>query len=495
MQTVADILINSAKRAPHATALISEDRRFTYGALMHEAMLVGEALRRMGLAHGDTFLTVLQNHFGAAVLHWAAQLYGFTICPINWRTTATELAYFVQDGGAKAIFYDAASQEAVEEYSEIADIAVCDAAPEHWQTASWIDRAAQVELPEVSSDDVSVLLYTSGTTGRGKGVPRSHRAERAAAMAQVAQNALGFGDRALGVMPLYHTMGVRLLLATALLNGCFVCQSRFDPLQTLDLIEAHRVSSLYLVPTLYHDLMLTLERSPYDLSSVTRVGFAGASMTDGLLQKLSAAFPGISIVNHYGSSEIYTYTIDPDAAKKPGSAGRAGMNSRIALIPLGSTDVTARLSPGEEGQVIASARSDEAFAGYLNRPDADAAALRDGWYLTGDVGYMDEEGDLFLTGRVDDMIITGGENVMPIEIESALSLHASVSEAVVVGKPDARLGQKITAFIVAKANCCQADLDRFCRESGLPGYRCPKDYVFVEKIPRSPVGKVLRRLL
>lgn len=240
-----------------------------------------------------------------------------------------------------------------------------------------------------------LILYTSGTTGRGKAVPRSHRAERAASLAHVAQNALLAGDVALGVMPLYHTMGLRILLSSALLSGSFVCQPRFKAAETLDLIAAHRISSLYLVPTLYHDLMSELPGQRRDLSSIARLGFAGASMSEGLLRRVGAAFPGIPLVNHYGSSEIYTFTIAQDAAGKPGSAGRAGLNARIAVIPLGSTDISARAAPGQEGQVIADAGNIEAFGGYLNRPDADAAALRQGWYLTGDVGYLDAEGDLF----------------------------------------------------------------------------------------------------
>jgi 2-furoate---CoA ligase len=499
MQTVADILIYAARRTPHQNALFLDGQGATYEQLLAKAQSVGTGLQAQGLRRGDCILTLLQNHLGAATLHWAAQLYGIIICPINWRTTSTELAYFAKDCGAKAIFYDASSEAAVTAYKAASGVILAEAPRDGWRATEdvWpnMSQRAPDPLPEISEDDVSVILYTSGTTGPGKGVPRSHRAERAASLAHVAQNALFSGDIALGVMPLYHTMGVRLLLSTALLSGSLVCQPKFEPRETLKLIAAHDIASLYLVPTLYHDLLIELENHPQTLASICRLGFAGASMSDGLLQKLAKAFPGVMTINHYGSSEIYTYTVTQDAARKPGSAGRAGLNSTIAVMPLASDDVTARAKPGIEGQVIALARSEEAFTGYLNRPDADAAVFKNGWYLTGDVGYVDAQGDLFLTGRVDDMIITGGENVMPIEIESILSLHPDVSEAIIVGRPDERLGQRITACIVPERDVCASTLDAHCRASGLPGYRCPKDYEFLQSIPKSPVGKILRRLI
>ena len=176
------------------------------------------------------------------------------------------------------------------------------------------------------------MLYTSGTTARPKGVPRRQRAERAAALAHVAQNLYAHGERTLGVMPLYHTMGVRSLLAMSLIGGAFVCLRRFDVERALDLIAAERVTNLYLVPTLYHDLVHHPRFATSDVSSVRKLGFAGAPMTDGLLKTLQAAFKPDLFVNHYGSSEIYTFTIDQNAPAKPGSAGRAGINQMVRVV-------------------------------------------------------------------------------------------------------------------------------------------------------------------
>jgi 2-furoate---CoA ligase len=285
------------------------------------------------------------------------------------------------------------------------------------------------------------------------------------------------------------------LLAMALVNGCFVCQRRFDAGQALDLIEAERITNLYLVPTLYHDLLASPRFADTDISSVRSLGFAGASMTDGLLQRLDSAFRPRLFVNHYGSSEVYTFTICPDAPAKPGSAGKAGINQRIRVVRIGSTDPDDRVGAGEEGQIIAALDSDEAFEGYWRRPDADVRALHGGWYFTGDVGYFDGDGDLYVTGRVDDMIITGGENVLPVEIESVLSLHPAVAEVAVAGLPDERWGQRVVAFVVTAGTVDINELDAHCRASDLANFKRPREFVLVREIPKSPVGKILRRKL
>jgi 2-furoate---CoA ligase len=232
-----------------------------------------------------------------------------------------------------------------------------------------------------------------------------------------------------------------------------------------------------------------------DTGSVRKIGFAGAAMPDGLLKRVDAAFQPELFVNHYGSSEIYTFTIEPQAASKPGSAGKAGINQRIRVVRLGAGAPDESVAVGEEGEVIADMESEEAFEGYWRRPDADAKALRQGWYFTGDTGYVDATGDLFVTGRVDDMIISGGENISPAEIESVLSLHPAVAEVAVVGLPDERWGQRVTAFVRRGGTVDGAALDAWCRQSSLADYKRPRDYVFVADIPKSSVGKILRRLL
>jgi 2-furoate---CoA ligase len=210
----------------------------------------------------------------------------------------------------------------------------------------------------------------------------------------VAQNLYGRDERTLGVMPLYHTMGVRSLISMSLIGGTFVCLPRYDPRQALAIIETEKITNLYLVPTLYHDLVHHPDFEATNTSSVRKLGFAGAPMTDGLLQKLNSTFKPDLFVNHYGSSEIYTFTINQNAVAKPGSAGKAGINQLVRIVKLAARSATDLASTGEEGEVIALLAGDESFEGYWRRPDADAKSLREGWYFTGDTGFVDQDGDL-----------------------------------------------------------------------------------------------------
>ena len=491
-------LLYVVEREPSATAVIDGDAAFTYAGWLDRVLRAVAGLDAIGLRHGDHFVTVLRNRIEAAALHWACQLAGVVITPVNWRAKPGELDYVLGDAGARAVCFEPVSADAVANAPHaraIPRIAVGGAGGGTLAFDDLSGRAPADVAPRAGPDDVSVVLYTSGTTGRPKGVPRTHAAERASALAQVAQNRYGYGERTLGVMPLYHTMGVRSLLSMALVSGTYVCQPRFDTSDALDLIARHRVTNLFLVPTLYHDLLADLAFEAADVSSVRKLGFAGAPMTDGLLRRLAEAFRPELFVNHYGSSEIYTFTVCPDAPAKPGSAGKAGINQRIRVVRIGAGDPEDTMPANEEGEIIASLDSDESFSGYWRRPDADARALRAGWYFTGDAGCFDEDGDLFVTGRVDDMMVSGGENVMPVEIESVLSLHPAVAEVAVAGLPDERLGQRITAFVRRRAEADGGELDAFCRRSALADFKRPRAYVFVRSIPKSPVGKILRRLL
>jgi 2-furoate---CoA ligase len=489
--------LQSVERSPRALAIVDHDLRLTYGEWFDRIARVAGGLDALGLRHGDHLLVVLQNRWQMATLHWACQFLGVIVTPVNWRAKAEEIDYCAADAEARALVYEAVSAEAVAA-SKVAQtlprVAIDDSAGATLHFADLL-RATPIDRSAATAQDFSLMLYTSGTTGKPKGVPRRHRHERAAALAHVAQNQYAVGERTLGVMPMYHTMGVRSLLASALIDGTFVCVPRFDAAAALRIIEAERITNLYLVPTLYHDILSHPDFARTDLSSVTKLGFAGAPMHDALLKKLDAAFRPRLFVNHYGSSEIYTFTILQGAPRKPGCAGRAGINARVRVVKLDATTPDRLAAVGEEGQIIADLAGDEAFEGYWKRPDADAKSLRDGWYFTGDTGYIDADGDLYVTGRVDDMIISGGENISPVDIESVLSLHPAVDEVAVAGLPDERWGQRVVAFVKVKAPVTGDDLDRHCRASDLVNFKRPRDYVFVRAIPKSPVGKILRRKL
>jgi 2-furoate---CoA ligase len=403
---------------------------------------------------------VLTNESETVELYWACQWLGAVLVPLSHRVSKEDLQYCIEDCGARVV---------IRESAEVRDLAGTD---EHPGALDLDDR------------EMSIQLYTSGTTGRPKGVPRSHHAERAGGLSQVVQHGLLFGERTLGVMPLYHTMGIHSLLAVSLVGGCFVAQPEWDAETALRLVEEERIMSLYLAPTLFYDLVHHHRFADFDTSSVRAVAYAGAPMTSALAEKVAEAFDPEIFVNHYGSTEIYTFSVHRDQRAKPGCAGRASLNARL------------RLDPPGEGEILCHMGSDEAFAGYWNRPDADEKAIRDGWYHTGDVGRIDDDGDLWVVGRVDDMVISGGENIHPVEVEDVLARAPGVREVAVIGAPDDRLGQRVVACVVADEGVTAEQLDAYCLSSDrLARFKRPREYRLLSELPKSPSGKILRRML
>lgn len=495
--------LQAVEREPEKLAIVDGSRRYTY---KEWALLIGaiqKFFNEQGLKRGDRILTILQNRYEAATIHWACQMAGIAIVPLNWRSKPDEIDYCAQNADVKLAFVEEISLNNYleSETSKSISVILCMEKTDsdaYRYFESLIQKGSE-PVARGHVEDISVMLFTSGTTGKPKGVPRKQRAERAAGIAHVAQNQYAMGEVTLGVMPLYHTMGVRTLLSLCIVNGTYVAVPRWDVNKAIEAIEREAVTHLYLVPTLYHDMIESKNFNSIRVQTVKKLGFAGAPMHDALLLKLSEAFSPELFVNHYGSSEIYTYTINQNAVLKPGCAGKAGLNARIRVVKLDQGSVQTlpnqMVEISEEGQVICDLSGDEAFEGYWKRPDADQKSIRDGWYFTGDTGYFDESGDLFVTGRVDDMIISGGENISPVEIESILSLHPSVCEVAVAGLKDDRLGQKVVAFIRASGSVDSNALDEYCRGSDLINFKRPREYVFVKEIPKSPVGKVLRRML
>ena len=469
------------------------------------------ALAEAGAVSGDRVMLLMSNAEPLASLHLAAQKLGVVSTPLNTRYSPDEVAYCAADARPAVVVTDDSSVRFLPALREgLAEAGVSkpvflhagDAAPEG--TRSF--RALADGQPDGSlrapgrSDEVSIMLYTSGTTGRPKGVPRTHRSEWSAALAHVVQCRYDMaGESTLGVMPLYHTMGVRSLLSMVLIGGTWVSSPDTGPGAAAELITGARVSALYLVPTLFWSY---LHAGVFgQTTSVRKLAYAGAPMTSALAEQLTAALEPEVFVNHLGSTEIYTFTVSPRQNDKPGCAGRAGLFSRVRLVPADperQADPHDQVAPGEQGELIVSLDSPEAFSGYWNRPDADERALRGGWYFTGDLGQLDDEGDLWVSGRVDDMVITGGENVYPVEVEDVLARSPDVAEVAVAGLPDDKWGQAVTAFVVPvdpRAPGVGERIGSWVRESGLAGYKQPKRIVLVEQIPKNPVGKVLRRKL
>ncbi len=491
-------------RHPAAEAFVEGGRRLSYGAWYAKIRAVAGGLRQMGLVAGDHFVVVMRNRYEMATLYWACHLLGLIFTPVSWRASPEEIAYCLEDADARAAAYDGATGDAVPQAAKRLSIdprrliVAVDGRGDGVSFATLLD-ASPVDGPAgVDDGAICLMLYTSGTTGRPKGVPRSHRAELAAGVSQVAHHHYRPGESTLGVMPMFHTMGVRSMLSSALVNGKLVCMAEYAPAEVLRLTAAEKISSLFLVPTMFHDILREEKFAAFDLTSVTRVSYAGMAMTPALVEKCLAMLKPEVFVNHYGSSEIYTFTIC-DHPRKPGCAGRAGINQLIRVV---SADADRRdaidtdLAPGETGEIVASMRSPEAFAGYWKRPDADAKSIQGEWYRTGDLGRFDEDGELYVVGRVDDMIISAGENIFPEEVEDALARSSLVAGVAVVGVPDERLGARVVAFVEpADGALTPEQLDDACLKGGLARFKRPRDYVLVKSIPRSASGKILRRRL
>jgi len=494
-------------RRPDAIAVVDGERRVNFRLWQAESARLAGGLARLGLRAGDHLLVVLKNRYENTTLYWACHMLGIVYTPLNWRAGAADIAFCLADAEARAVAFEGASAAAVREalagggMEALPRVVLGDVKNEPGDHA-YVQLAAGAALDRQASIDeraICMMLYTSGTTGRPKGVPRSHRNELAAAVSQVAHNRYLFGDSALGVMPLYHTMGVRVLLAAALLNGKFVCVPTYDTELALRLVQDERLTTMFLVPTLYYDMLRHPSFRSFDLGSLKRIGYAGMTMTHALSEACLRELRPELFVNYYGSSEVYTLSFCDHVDAKPGCAGRPGLNQAIRVVtpdPAGGAGPEDLVKPGEPGEIIASLASPEAFAGYWKRPDANAKALRSGWYFTGDLGRQDEDGELYVVGRVDDMVITGGENVYPEEIENLLSSCPQVGRAAVVGMPDERWGQRLVAFIEPAAGGASVEqVEAHVRSAGLANFKRPKEYVFIESMPRSPVGKILRREL
>ncbi len=448
-------------------------------------------------------LIALKNRWEHVLAYWALQAIASVPVPVNHRFAPAELAYVLSDSGARVVLFERATASAVLESArgESPRLIYVDDDPPAGAVAfaELLDSASSPSRAPAESD-LSLILYTSGTTGRPKGVPRTHRNHAAGAVAHALQCGYEWGERTLGVMPLYHTMGIHSLTSMAAINGAFVCQRDWSAALALALIARERLSALYLIPTLFYDLVHAPELARADVTSVRKLAYAGAPMLAPLTEACVKAFSPDVFVNHYGSTEIYTFSVRPDVHLKPGCAGRPGLHSTLRVVTASTerrVGPDEAVAPGDKGEIVARLDSDEAFAGYWNRPDADAKALREGWYFTGDMGYLDGDGELYVSGRVDDMIISGGENIHPVEVEEVLARLAGVRDAAVVGEPDARWGERVVAFIVTSdAGLTAEAVDRYCRESAdLASFKRPRRVVFVESIPKTASGKILRRIL
>ncbi|MFC4767748.1 class I adenylate-forming enzyme family protein [Effusibacillus consociatus] len=493
----------AASRYPDKTALVQDSTRYTFSQLNEEVNRLASSLQKLGVEKRDRVMVLLKNRVETVCLFWAIQKLGAIFTPINLRLSPENTQYCIDDAEPKIVVYEGISRRSVmtAKFHQRPVFIGLENDQGDLTYRELVGRGTTCfESTACNDEDIAVMLYTSGTTGYPKGVPRSHKNEYASTIAHIVQNHYEPLESTLGVMPLYHTMGVRSLLAMCILNGKYVLSTDFDARTALTLLAREKISCLYMIPTMYHELLNDPSFSEFDLTALRKIGYAGAPMTEALTRKCFQMLNPQHFVNHYGSTEIYTFTTCSTLDKKPGCAGKPGIHQQIRVVeadPNGGSSPEDRVPAGQVGEVIVHAGSIEAFKGYWNRPDATRKAIRHNWYFTGDLGFLDEDGDLYIVGRIDEMVISAGENISPMEIEDVLVSHPKVMEAVVLGEEDERWGQIVAAYIVPKDSTITVrELDQFCKQhQKLSNFKRPRKYVFIKEIPKSPSGKILRREL
>jgi 2-furoate---CoA ligase len=488
------------------TALVDGARSLTYSELDWRINELATGFLGQGLGPGSTVVACMRNRLELVVTYLALQRIGAVHAPVNFRLSLSELQHCVDLVRPAAVVFDA---EAVSSFGATIEVGAAsrlcvdyDSGRDPLQVLAALQvsrgRAGAASAVAPRPEDLSLVLFTSGTTGKPKGVSRSHAAEVAATLFNLAAFPWRIGERTLGVMPLYHTMGIRILLSSVFLGGTCVLEPKWSPAEALRLIESHGISTLFLVPTMYFDLLASAELSERALASVTSLGFAGMVLREEIASQLDSLLPGRTMVNVYGSSELYCLSYSDRVQEKPGTVGPGAFHQELRIIPESAEGPEDALTGDEViGQIVARADVPDAFEGYWNAPEATARARRDGWYFTGDLGYRDRDGDFFVVGRADDTIVTAGENVHPIEVESALSHCPGVAEVCVVGLSDERLGETVSAFIVrSDPGLTEERVFDYCvTASALSSFKRPRRIVFVDEIPKSSVGKVRRHVL
>jgi long-chain acyl-CoA synthetase len=496
---VGTLLSNATASHRSRVALRFDERSLDYVSLQEQANRLGSALRRRGLVRGDRVALYMRNNAEYVSALFGVLKAGMVVVPVNAKLSPDELAFILGDSGARALVFG-------EEKADVVEAALCEAPVDVVVHVGSAERGLRFEDLLVEGDpdaddadvdpaDLAWLFYTSGTTGRPKGAQISHRNLMAMVMNLLADIcAFRSDDVVLHAAPLSHGSGLYLLgaIARGATNVIFHGPS-FDPNDVLRVVERQRVTVIaFLVPTMI--VMLLEVDTPADTGSLRCVIYGGGPIHVEHAERMLRRF-GKVFVQMYGMGEApmtITYldadSHDPD---DPGTLASAGIRRTDVEVRL--VDAEGRVvGDGVEGQVCV--RGDVVISGYWRDPKATASALRDGWLHTGDIGRFDERGRLFLLDRTSDMIISGGTNIYPREVEEVLARHDDVQEVVVFGVPDARWGESVVAAVVPAPGRTPdtAQLLEFCR-SRIASFKKPKRIIVVDAIPKNAYGKVMRR--
>jgi acyl-CoA synthetase (AMP-forming)/AMP-acid ligase II len=502
-----DPLAAIAARVPDKLALI-EDRpgapvlQWTFAELNAEVNRLANALRADGIGHGTKVVWCGMNSFGVARMMNAARKLGATAVPLNYRLTADEAAFVVDDCDAELVWVDAESAALLTEVRprtpKVRRIVVYGGAapPGTVAAEAFLAGASDAEPPSTTADAPSAtMIYTSGTTGKPKGALRRGIADPSQLRKLVEHIGYVPDDVYLTTGPLYHSGPGGFMGVSQLLSNTVVLQRRFDPEDWLRLVDRYRVSTTFSAPTPIRMVcnLPAEKRRPYDVSSMRRMIANAAPWSYALKELYLDIFPEDSLFEVYGSTELGVNTVlrPEDQRRKKGSCGKPSPGVQIALF-----DDEGRLveKPHVPGELFV--RSPSVFDTYYKNPEKFEADRRDGWQTVGDVAYFDEEGFYYICDRKKDMIISGGMNIYPAEIEAALEHHPSVLDVAVFGIPSEEWGESVHAVVVAQPGTPLSadDVIDFARKH-LASYKVPRSISFLDELPRTGSGKILKRSL
>jgi acyl-CoA synthetase (AMP-forming)/AMP-acid ligase II len=461
----------------------------TFAELVDAVARRASALRSQGVAPGDRVALLAPNADALILALYACWWLGAVACPLNTRWSTAELRDALADCEPALLLADATFSGTAAELAPTCTAWSLD------ELAARAERRPPCEDTRTGGDTLAAILYTGGTTGRAKGVMLSHANFWAAAMARGAELPNSPDSVTLLVAPLFHVAGLGRLVGQSVVGGAWVTMAQFRPDAVIAAVEQHGIGDTIVVPSMLQALLDAPTFTPARVRSLQRLAFGAAPMPPDLLERALAAWPHAEFFQAYGMTETAgAVCINPPQNHRGagqrllGSVGRAGLGSEIRIVDGHGADV----ARGTVGEIIV--RGPMVMGGYWRQPEATAQALRGGWLHTGDGGRMDDEGWLFIADRLKDMVISGGENVYPAEVEAALRAHPAVADAAVIGVPDARWGEAVHAVVAARVPVDAAELIAHCR-TRLAGYKCPRSVAFVEALPLSAAGKVLKARL
>jgi len=486
-----------------AIATVCGQRRRTYRELAQRVSRLAGALRQLGVASGDRVAMLALNSDRYLEYTLACWWAGAVLNPVNTRWSAAEMAHSLNDCDTAVLLIDRqhlpllpALREAMPGLRHV--IVADDGPPPHGllDYETLIEETTPIEDALRGDRDLAGIFYTGGTTGVPKGVMLSHGNLYVAALGFLGCDHVVGEDIALHVAPLFHLAGMSVMLNSLITGGRHVFIPAFEPKAVLQAISKERVTHLILVPTMLQQVIDDPSARNHDLSSLVRLQYAASPMTSALLQRAMSTLPNIRFVQAYGMTELSPHaTVLPSRYHEPahhalgklGSVGRAVHNVELRIIDRDGAEVPR----GTVGEIVV--RGPNVMQGYWKRPQDTAQALRGGWMHTGDGGFMDEDGFVYLADRIKDMIITGGENVYSAEVENILSQHPDVAMCAVIGVPDERWGECVHAFVMPKSGATPSvdELQAHCK-ARIAGYKCPRSFDFVESLPLSGTGKVLK---